>query len=41
MGIFMLIHVGLAKWTQSAGVAFEKLIITRYTLSSKYDIVTD
>ena len=41
MGIFMLIHVGLAKWTKSASFAFEKLIITRYILSSTYDIVID
>ena len=42
MDIFMFIHVGLAEWDKiSAGFAFEKLIITRYTLSTTYDIVTD
>ena len=34
MGIFMLIHVGLANGTKSAGFEFEKIIITRYILSS-------
>ena len=41
MGILCCYMYAWRNGTKSAGFAFEKLIITRYTLSSTYDIVTD